>query len=165
MYQTDGWPATSAPDPSKYIFFSVTPRANYQIQFTSFDIDLWQSGCPDCARAFALRWDLDGFGSDLFSSRLSDTLYKTSYSFDLGSLAPRSDASEFRLYFYDMALDAQNLAVIAMGSAGDGMALHGQVVPEPSALTFILFLLALPLLTWARPHKRRLGISVFVQSK
>jgi hypothetical protein len=131
MYQTDGWPAGPSPDPLKHIFFSVAPLPGYQIEFTSFDIDLWQSGGPDNTRQFSLRWDLDGFSSDLITGRIVTNIYMTSYSFSLASLSSRTNAAEFRLYFYDSALNGQNASIIAMGSAGNGFKVHGTVTALP----------------------------------
>ena len=143
MYQTDGWPTGPAPDPLKYIFFSLAPMPGYQINFTSFDIDLWQSGHPDITRKFSLRWDLDGFSTDLITGTIATNMYTTSYSFSLASLSSRTSAAEFRLYFYDTALDNQNFAIIAMGSAGNGFTVNGTVTAVPPVSYTIDDLIAL----------------------
>jgi hypothetical protein len=147
-YQTNGWSAAATPDPTKYISFSVAPDAGYQLHIDRFDIDLWQSLGQDQVRKFALRWIGDSFANDLISGAIQvvpENPTNSTYSFSLAGLDTLTTATEFRLYFYDVAEPGLNSALISMGTLGNGLSLYGSVasVPEPSQLAFTMAGLAL----------------------
>lgn len=159
-YQTNDWSAAAAPDPTKYITFSVAPDVGHQLNVDRFDIDLWQSLGQYQVRKFALRWDGDSFANDLISSAIQvvpDNPANSTYSFSLAGLDARTSTTEFRLYFYDVAEPGLNSALISMGTLGNGLSLYGSVsaVPEPSQLALTVVGLALVALVAGRRKQRR----------
>lgn len=151
-YQTNGWPTGADLDPDKYISFSLTPLANHAISFDSFSIDMWEPPIfGSTARQFSLRWDYDGYATDILSTVMPAVQNPTSvnYQFSLADLSERTTESEFRLYFYDAPWNDINAALIAMGGMGNGLTLTGTVreaptsVPAPSTVILIAIALLL----------------------
>lgn len=158
-YQTNDWAAATAPDPAKYITFSVAPDVGYQLHVDRFDIDLWQSLGQYQVQKFALRWNGDSFVDDLISGAIQvvpENPTNSTYSFSLTGLDALTTTTQFRLYFYDVAEPGLNSALISMGTLGNGISLYGSVasVPEPSQLALSAVGLALVTLVVRRSKKR-----------
>jgi hypothetical protein len=158
-YQTNDWAAATAPDPAKYITFSVAPDVGYQLHVDRFDIDLWQSLGQYQVQKFALRWNGDSFANDLISAAIQvvpENPTNSTYSFSLTGLDALTTTTEFRLYFYDVAEPGLNSALISMGTLGNGISLYGSVasVPEPSQLALSAVGLALVALVVRRSKQR-----------
>lgn len=85
------------------------------------------------ARTASVRTSLDGFAADVDTISTSGIGYQF-LTFDLSSLATTSGAIDFRIYFYDAAVDRGDwMDLRSSDDGGRGLVLNASAVPLPSA--------------------------------
>jgi len=127
-YNARNWSLPSL-DANDYFTFTLTPNANFEIDFNSLSGQWQRSGTGPTQ--FALRTSLDGFAGTVASGSITGDASAVNYNINLSSLQDVTSAIELRLYAWGGSNVAGTFSFNSF--TFDGSVNATSVEPEPFA--------------------------------